>query len=337
MALLRLPSELIGHILIDVGSEFFYQDTRRLTVSRRWYGLALPILTRDLEFASVTSLEEFFTSKNAVAQAETHLRSVRLDLDIFYDELVCRRLEPYKDYDTLQAQWRNDINDRLASLAAALQRCPRLGTLSVIAPLGIGGLVTLTLAPEPFVGLLSAGNLTSLVLDISGDHSIKAREGDEPHLCRHINALLPSLRRLRCRMFRICGSILRPLPDECPPKLNEVIINLTREHCAVGKPGGFPKHCRATRVGELFTATKTIQTRATELAGRLRNPRMVRVIAFEPGSHRSYAFDALTGRRTWLNLRAGWDAGGEEMAEDEMVKVEVRDLHPDDSEDEGPA
>jgi hypothetical protein len=334
MALLQLPSELVGHILADVGSEFFYQDTRRLTVSRRWYGLALPLLTRDLEFACVSSLEEFFMSHSAVAQAETHLRSVRLDLEIFYDELVSRRLEPYTE--TLEAQWRSEINDRLASLAAALQRCPRLGILSVIAPVGIGGLVALALAPEPFVGLLSAGNLTSLVLDIAGDHSIRAREGDEPHLCFHINALLPSLRRLRCRMFWICGSILRPLPDECQSKLEEVIINLTREHCAVDKLGEFPRHCRATRVGELFSATKTLQTRATELAARLHNPRMVRVIAFEPGSYRSYAFDALTGRRMWLDLKADWDADGAETGEDEMVKAEVKDIYPDDSEDETP-
>jgi hypothetical protein len=261
------------------------------------------------------------------------MRSVRLDLDIFYDELASRRLEPYKDYDTLEAQWRSEINDRLASLAAALQRCPRLGILSVVAPVGREGLA---LAPEPFAGLLSAGNLTSLVLDIAGDHSIRVREGDEPHLCLHINALLPSLRRLRCRMFWICGSILRPLPNECQSKLEEVIINLTREHCAVDKFGEFPRHCRATRVGELFSATKTLQTRATELAARLHNPRMVRVIAFEPSSYRSYAFDALTGRRTWLNLKADWDADGEEMAEDKMIKDEVKDMHPDDSEDETP-
>jgi hypothetical protein len=63
---------------------------------------------------------------------------------------------------------------------------------------------------------------------------------------------------------------------------------------------------------------------------------MVRVIAFEPGSYRSYAFDALTGRRMWLDLKADWDADGAEIGEDEMVKAEVKDIYPDDSEDETP-
>ena len=60
------------------------------------------------------------------------------------------------------------------------------------------------------------------------------------------------------------------------------------------------------------------------------------MIASEPGPYRSYAFDGLIGRGTWLDLNADWDADGEEMAEDEMVKAEVKDMPSDDSEDETP-
>ena len=319
MTLVELPAELLGQILRDVGSEFFFQDARRLTLSKRWYNAAWPVLTQDIKLSS-TTLPLLLENRKALEQIGPHLNSISLHLKSFFDEYRARLQSDEADSSLLEEEWSTETNSRLDDLATVLQDCPRLHGLRVTA-----SLETCNLAAAPLVRLLATPNLTSLDLDIAGYYLVNGGTGfdDEPHLCEIINALLPTLHRLRCRMYFLCEDILGPLTvGDGPLKLEEVIINLTRADC-VGRPGGFPRRCR-TIFGDPFSVTEEIEAGATELVARMSNPKMVRVISFRPNSYKAYAFDAITGRRSWFtDLEGEWDAKGDEMVEGDEGEEET--------------
>ncbi|KAG7289149.1 hypothetical protein NEMBOFW57_005512 [Staphylotrichum longicolle] len=311
MTLVQLPAELLGQILRDVGSEFFYQDVRRLAISKRWFSFAWPVMTRDLQLTSAT-LPFFLENHALLGHIGPRLSSVSVHLKSFFKERRAVLQGLVTDRRLLQEQWAAETNSRLDDLAAVLHDCPRIQGLRVTA-----SLETAYLAAAPFVRLLATPNLTSLHLDLAGYYSVEGGTGfdSEPHLCELINALLPTLRHLRCRMYFICEDILGPLKvEDGPLKLEEVIFNLTRADC-VGTPGGFPRRCR-TIYGDPFSVTDEFETGATELVARMSNPKMVRVISFKPHSYQAYAFDAITGRRSQFNdLEGSWEADGDDMVD----------------------
>ncbi|KAK4154791.1 hypothetical protein C8A00DRAFT_32386 [Chaetomidium leptoderma] len=309
MALLQLPSELLFHILSLVGSPFFSQDARRLTVSKRWYQIAWLVTARELDItpqSGLLSLPRFLANEEVFGRVQTHLKSVKLSLEGF-DADPRAELVDETNAD-LEEEWIAQTDRHLEALATKLQRCPQLECLTLIAPLDV-----YYLEVGPFAKLLSMRHLTVLDVDMGGLCPVNAFPDSETHLCRSINSRLPSLRRLRCRMYRICDTILMPPEDGVSLRLKEVIINLARTQHANGCSVRFPIYICASPPGYPRSTRADIERRATALAARLETPRMVRVIDVVRGD--IHAFDAITGRRMVLAPGAEWDADGKTIVE----------------------
>ncbi|KAH6845739.1 hypothetical protein B0I37DRAFT_344851 [Chaetomium sp. MPI-CAGE-AT-0009] len=308
MALLQLPSELLLHILSHVGASFFYEDLHRLRVSKRWYSLTWLILARELHL-DLRSLPRLLANEAAFERIRPHIGSVNLSLH-FLDKTV-------PDEPSVDDKCIVEANSCLDQLVAPLRRCPQFKALSIVAALDLFGLSTGSIGR-----LLSVSPLTSLHIDIPSRMALwLGRPGyndHTAHLCCCINALLPSLRRLSCRLHLICDKLLEPLPNDAngPLKLEELIINLTQPPFTDVGPS-YPRNCAAI-LWPFEPTRKAIKRQATELVARLAKPRMVRVIEYgiRDTPQEIYAYDAITRRRTVLDLDAEWDAEGRAIADE---------------------
>ncbi|KAK3299581.1 uncharacterized protein B0H64DRAFT_389071 [Chaetomium fimeti] len=306
MALLQLPSEVLLHMLDGVGASFFYKDIRRLHVSKRWYSLAWLIMAREVHL-NLRTLPRLLENEEVFGRIRTHLSSVNLYLH-FLGKTV--RDDPSPDDKCVV-----EANSFLDQLVVPLRHCPQLKSLSIIAALGLFGLSTGSIG-----SLLSVCPLTSLHIDIPIRLALwRGRPGyndHTAHLCRCINALLPSLRRLSCRLHLICDQLLEPLPDDAngPLKLEELIINLTQPSFT-GQGRHHPRNCGSI-LAPFEPVQKAIENQAEALVARLNNPRMVRVIGYGVLLQEIYAYDAITKRRTRLEPDAEWDAEGQVVADE---------------------
>ncbi|KAK4150087.1 hypothetical protein C8A00DRAFT_46440 [Chaetomidium leptoderma] len=331
MSLSRLPPEILLHVLGCLGSEFFAHDIRQLTISRTWYDLAWTVLIRDLHFTA-RSLGRFTENEAVLKRSPPYIVTIELSLG-FGDESsqslptddLRETSSNVGDIDASPAQ----LDSSLAKLAAMLPRCPGIRSLSIRArgqssALRLDRLAYLNAAP--LAGLLSLPHLTSLELDTAGCH-LKSPPNSNVHLCRSINSLLPSLRRLRCRMEELCESLLERPPSDTA--LEEVIINLSISQLSDTITSyRYPNRCQT--VSQDFSQLKlALETRAATLAAWLRNPRTLRIISHELPSLDVYAFDAITGRRIRLENNVEWDADGELV--DEVLEEDESDLFDSDS------
>jgi hypothetical protein len=322
MTFLKLPPELLLDILSYLGTEFFIQDIQRLAISKQWYDTAMRVFLRDLHFTT-RSLERFTKDETVLMGSQPYVATVKLYLAAFNDVLPCPQTDDHPEHELIY-KWTDQLNSSLEKLAAALQRCPHMWSLSVVArePLHSMG--------NAMVALLSV-NLTSLDFDTaSSDHSSYGPREDDVDLCRCINALLPTLRRLRCRMDCICESLLETPPQDTPLKLEEVIVNLSISGLSDITTGcRFSKRCPSPSSARHDSWKRAIESRATELALRSNNARMFRVISHVLPSLGVVAFDAMTGRRYHLETGAEWDADGERV--DDALKDTEADLFDSDS------
>lgn len=316
MSIAQLPSEIILQILGYLGSEFFAHDTRKLTISRTWYDLAWRVLVRDLHLTP-RSLRRFTENEEAVLRRSSpYITTIELLLDVGIESTSIHSLPTN---DSLNASGnvggidscpaRLDLS--LAKLAAALPRCPKIRSLRIQAR-GQGS------SPSPdhpsylntatIAALFSPPHLTSLDLDTAGCR-LKPSQNGNIHLCRSINSLLPSLRRLRCRMEDICERLLEHPPGDMV--LEEVIINLSISQLCVTITSYRYPNCCQTGVKSFPQLKLALETQAAKLATKLRNPRTVRIISHDLPSLDVLAFDAITGKRVRLENNAEWDADGE--------------------------
>lgn len=332
MTLLRLPPELLSCVLEYLGSEFFIQDVRRLSVSKLWYQFAWKILVRDLKLTA-RSLDKFTEDEAIQTRSRAHITTVELSLTGYEgettqvgdaspaDEGDDGFIRIFNDHlERVVREWIEDLNVSLTALAVTLQQCPRLRCLKFRARPGPPMRHvdrTAYLMMKPLGDLLSVCHLTSLDLDTGGSLRL-GKPGDSPHLCLLINAFLRrrSMRRLRCRVDRICRRLLRVPSSDTPSNLEEVILNLSipnplphfTSRC-------HPINCQYVQLVPPEMRIAGFEYQMVKLSHGASNPRMFRVI-----SHRSqpldiFAFDAVTGRRVRLKSGAEWDAEGEVVDE----------------------
>ncbi|KAL2257939.1 hypothetical protein VTK26DRAFT_8941 [Humicola hyalothermophila] len=288
MALLELPPEILFLILSNLGSEFFTQDLGRLTVSKKWYPWAWKVMVRDLRFTSKTLIwfveEGLFARSQPMAWGSSPARACRSNSH--------RR--------TAQ------LNLALSRLAAGLRKCRKLHSLTVMARserFEDGGGRSYLLI-KPLADLLSLQHLTSLEVDTLGSRAMTWKSTSGIHLCQSINALLPSLRRLRCRMDFMCGLLLA-LPNQTTPlDLEEVIINVSSswpdDESIVRQ---YPRYClTATSDADLGDA---MIAQASKLPPRIRSPRIIWVIYRLLGRFER-VFDAVSGERYPIPSRRSW-------------------------------
>ncbi|KAK3360998.1 hypothetical protein B0T24DRAFT_725164 [Lasiosphaeria ovina] len=171
--------------------------------------------------------------------------------------------------------------------------------------------------------------ITSLRLDVVGEY---AQSGcsmqPSGHFCRSVGILLgsiPTLKKFHCRIAFVCECLLdtpERKASQPPLALEEVLVSL----CFVDPLGGVrklyhPHKCRFSlhRSKDTSTLIRHMEEQATKLAGKLPNPKTVKVLSWKDTSNSEvspgtdvYAFDAVTGRRTqWTKSESyenwSWD------------------------------
>lgn len=250
MGIFQLPVELLFRILNYLGAQFFRQDTRRLTVSKSWYGLAWKVLLRDLQFTA-RSLRQFTHDHALLTQSQPYITTVKLYLEGHASRIPAQSRTDQITNPSPSDEWSHQTATSLTRLSTTLHRAPALRSLTLRARaldlpqhreyLTATSLCTLLSFP-PF----SVYHLTTLDIDTATSHihqsssCLEDDDGggggggdDDPHLCHAINTLLvfsPSLRRLRCRMESVCPALLAPPASAGAPlhhHLEEVIVNLS--------------------------------------------------------------------------------------------------------------
>jgi hypothetical protein len=210
----------------------------------------------------------------------------------------------------------SEIESPVTTLATTLQGCPAMRSLKVDIKLRLG--MRQWVLGKPLADLLSLRHLTSLDYD-TGGYLQRLTDYTGTHRCRSISAMLPSLRRLRCRMEMMCEDFLEPPPGEAPLALEEVIVHLstsgrTRKGKAVYL---MAESCQFPDVYHFIHLRELMEKQARALLVRLANPRMVRVITHEniAGYTMPYAFDVMKEERIRLPKNSKWDAEGEVVDE----------------------
>ncbi|KAI5859872.1 hypothetical protein GGS23DRAFT_265006 [Durotheca rogersii] len=342
MPLHQLPPEVLLHVLRLLGSVFFRQDTRRLLVSKWWYQLAWPVLLHDLAF-SAASLRRFiltFEREDVMSSMQNHPITTSLCLDGFqgWDALWSDNSKPARtNFEAVDA-WTSELNGHLTSLVVILQRCAKLRSLTLKArPEHHDPRMDLQrrdyLMALPLAGLASISHLTCLEVDTAGTGLVNQSNAPGIHICREIRSMLPTLRRLRCRMTSICPDVLdapekRPLLD-----LEDVVVNLSLSEMSDSDTSyRYPSRCGHTYGGGFPQLKADMEAKAKDLAGRMRNPRIIRVVSHTLPGLKMHSFDALTGRRMLLPSATPWDADGEELEE---TVVGEEDFDSDSSSEEG--
>ncbi|KAH7268804.1 hypothetical protein B0J15DRAFT_233003 [Fusarium solani] len=315
MNLLQLPTEILLLILRLLGPGFFHHDTRRLMVSKWWYELARLVLLRDLQF-SAKSLPRFLRTDMS-SLVHQHTRTI----DIAFDGVQDRRavLSASPDVrERMVSDWTTNVANDLTSLAAILQDCRNLRSLKLKPrPKWRARSVFLRtyFSSDALVPLLSVSHLTCLEFDTvcTGIGGASSRPGS--HICENISALLPTLRRLRCRMRKICPRILKPPGEGTISSLEEVIINLNLGDLS---QHALPQHsyrCGIFVPGLSSTWKADMELGAKELVNRMATPRVVKVLSRSVPGPQMECFDAIAQRRMMLAPGAAWEVDGEVVEE----------------------
>lgn len=290
--LFSLPPELLLIIFSFVGFRNFRRDIRRLTVSKKWYAYARPMLLSNLRLHSdylqpmLCAMRECVTL--AAAQQMTKHIELTLQAGSSFYESRADYLHPCTVLD-------------LEELASALEDFAGLRTM-VIRPMGALSKISSHTLPRFTV----LRQLTSLVMDVPN----MVFQSRPPHLCAAISELIPNLKRLRCRLPRICNDLLKSPPGD----LEELIINIC--HKRLGH--ALPHHCSGHSFRTFDEYQTSLETRLVQFAASMRDPKIVRLIHTTPCDtyEKMYAFDAIENRRLLLGKSTAWDADGVVLPED---------------------
>ncbi|OAQ61140.1 F-box-like domain-containing protein [Pochonia chlamydosporia 170] len=324
MSFHQLPPEILLHILRSLGSAFFRQDLRRLLVSKWWYELARVVLLQDIHL-SAGSLQRLALATNresVIHSIQDQVITVNLGLDGF-ENWHSLKLTPTTETSrvdfTVLSLWTSELNSWLATLANILQNCTKLQILRLEArperhDPRLGLQRRDYLMASPLASLLSIKYLTCLEIDAAGTNLISENNAPSMHICGYINDMLPTLRRLRCRMSSICPQILEAAGKGPLRRLQDVVINLSLSELSVSDTSyRYPSRCVASP-GDSFPQLKAdMELHAGELVHVMNSPRIVRIVSHTFPGLKMHSFDAITGRQMLLESPAPWDADGEEV------------------------
>jgi hypothetical protein len=129
MSLLSLPPELLLIILRFVGPPEFQQDTRRLSVCRRWYSFARIVLLDEIKL-TIGSLVHKEARQNLAAQSypARHCRGLSISL------ANCVETPSQSSRRTVTHVMKGPLNQSLQQLAKCLHKSDRLRSLKFEAP-----------------------------------------------------------------------------------------------------------------------------------------------------------------------------------------------------------
>lgn len=350
MLLLQLPPETLKQIFGYCGSSYFQQDSRRLSISKRWFEFALPVCWKDLALSAKT-LDRLTTSGISCCfkRLESNLQSLTIRLGGNQELPTSKTINDENTATSHGSQshgagnqpsdWISKLNPSIEKLIMPLKSSHKLQTVKLHAkPLPPRASLTHS---EPYLQLrtiqysLSIENLRHLVLDLSTQFFVDQTHGmGIVHICPSVSTLLPTLQTLHLRLPHICPSALTPPESDCTLRLSNLAINLSLYSEVQGISAMV--HSTHCYFGDGLLS-QTIREQAETLTKQMASPKVVRVLTHLPVQFELRSFDVLTGKTTKLAMDAGWDDDGEVVEEDES-EHEFSDSDANDSffdEDDG--
>ncbi|KAJ3492585.1 hypothetical protein NLG97_g5292 [Lecanicillium saksenae] len=335
MSINNLPPEVLAQITGWLGHRFFRKDVARLTVSKKWYALARPVLfqTLDLGAFSLHRLAQKI-GKRAIDTVFSHVIEINLHLQGCDDWIPLA--EGDGSFDQVQRiadNWTYRLSGDLYILGKTMQRFTKLRRISFTAwqedSHGRFGVPQRPYLGEmAILGVVCAKNITSLDVDIGGTPFIREPWASNPHLCKRIRETLQGLRRLRIRSVFICPAILvAPTSTEERHSLENVIVNLSLSNMAASDTSYRYSSCCEQSSNDVLNLAESMELQAKELAAALAHPKIIRVISHTFPGLQTRAFDAITGRRYKLEDLKHWEADGEVIEEsDTDSESEISDV-----------
>ncbi|KAK3382032.1 hypothetical protein B0T24DRAFT_600347 [Lasiosphaeria ovina] len=343
MSLLHLPPEALRQIFDEIGSSFFHEDLRRLTVCKQWFEFALPTCLKCITL-SQTTLRSLMASgvtkrpsplQNNLETLHLELRGDRLCISTSYPPEYTQESNALVATAPNEAPGNNPIKRSITALkkdldqlAIITQQSHRLHTLRIRA----WGFPY----PEPFdsaegylplptmQALLLVGNLRVLVLDLStGFLNSAGQQGNGHHICPAISALLCTLRTLHLRMRSICPDVLIPRDPNISLHLSEVVINLSLTEKLPGiTSAAHSKRC-GSQGGGLLQLKADLFEQAEALATQMVFPKVMRILTHSLPQFETNSLDVLSGKTMILEDGSAWDEDGKTVEEGSETESEI--------------
>ncbi|KAK4112799.1 hypothetical protein N656DRAFT_789437 [Canariomyces notabilis] len=310
MSLLHLPPETLRQIFDEVGSSFFHEDVRRLTVCKQWFEFALPTCLKCITLSPKT-LRSLMAS--GVTKRPSPLQN---NLETLHLELRGDRLCISTSYPSEYTQEPNALQfHRLHTLRIRAWGFP---------------------CPQPFdsaednlplptmQALLLVENLRVLVLDLStGFLNSTGQQGNDHHICPAIGALLCTLRTLHLRMRSICPDVLIPRDPNISLQLSEVVINLSlMENLPGVTSAAHSKRC-GSQSGGLLQLKADLCEQAEALATQMAFPKVMRILTHSLPQFETNSLDVLSGKTMILEDGSAWDDDGKTVEEGSEPESEI--------------
>lgn len=313
--LLSLPPELLLNIFSFIGVKNFRRDVRRLAVCKKWYAYARPTLLSSL-YLRMERPTGRFPMLRALRGGATLTAAQQLTKHI---ELALKAGNRFPDPEHLPFSTVSDLEE----LASKFKNFAALRTL-VIRPEGSEWACSY-MPVRIFSSLATLHQLTSLELDLG---NAVFDPSPTPHLCEFLSQLIPNLKRLRCRLPRICNGLLGSPPGD----LEELIVSISPTNGGV-----HTRRCSRTIPHDLnyHNLRDSMETGLLQFAASMHRPKIVRLIhGIRRGGRKMYAFDAIQNRQIFLGTSTAWDADGVLLPEDWDESEENEESYEKFSEDE---
>jgi hypothetical protein len=322
MPLIELPPEILFEIFSYLGSSYFRSDLSRLAVCKRWSKFALLEYFREFQLNQRT-LRALMSSPYAESSLSlARDNAIHLDLRITgFGRKEWTLLRPQDEYPkghgyqvATKRDWNKELEANICKLTDVLSQRQRLRTLSIefskdYEPECPHNMGTTFIQASSIDALLSVGSLTSLDLDLLRFHNPRQGWDEKPHLCVSVAALLPTLRRLRLRMYEICPVVLQPQKKSNDLPLTDLLVNLSMMDTW---PNTSTSHVfRCDRKGDHDPVKDDLVEHAQALVAQMAAPKTVKIL-----THTRYpeyamqAFDVLTGKEVKLGRGIGWYEDG---------------------------
>jgi hypothetical protein len=282
----NLPTELLTMILEQVPVSFFQGDVGRLTISKRWHGIAQPLFLPRVEFTP-RIMDRMANTGTAVlsgllAPFRNSVRCANIVLEGGDPELL-----------------RLDTSTNLLHLSRILDEHTHITALRLVARWDSHEWPA-DLRPEEgylylhgMIMILDLEHLTSLDLDLCGTH-VKCPCEDPVHFCGIVRRLLSQVQTLRLRMRSICHEALWPLEGR-PVTLRELTVNLYLGNVSDHNPKlNSSRRCVYQSPARWGNPMNELRARMRALVRQMPGPKRVEIkhLALSGEMH---VWDALTG------------------------------------------
>lgn len=314
-SLMTLPFELLEIIFENLDQQFFEEDLARLTLCRRWYDLALPIISRQLTITAETVVSLFIAFAGKSTQKASghcrldnlrrriHVKELRLHL-VFTKKLF-NRLVHFSDGNADRA--RDFLTEEPWRLTSVASPWPKLQRAHIY-----------VCRTEPQWGQGIIGSLLSMIQDFLTQQNSavsvrldlwSATRHDAPSASQHcemICGMIPYVESLVVHVHSGCESIIDyPRRVRCqrldPIKLKELQLFIGEECWNLSSDSNV--HCGRNRgqryLRSLQQCRRAVCDAASALLSLMIEPRVVQVVYashFEPGNSGPELFDAIAGK-----------------------------------------